>query len=79
MGEAADSLKGRQALQKDLDKSVRWATINHMRFNKVKCWILHQGRSKPGFVSRSGNKTLESSTAGRDLGVLDNSNLNKSH
>ncbi|KAF4790485.1 hypothetical protein TURU_140640 [Turdus rufiventris] len=36
LGGAVDSLKGREALQKDLDKLESWA-ITNQKFNKGKC------------------------------------------
>ncbi|KAJ7425501.1 hypothetical protein WISP_23178 [Willisornis vidua] len=58
-GGAVASLEGREALQRDLDKSDDWATTNHMKFNKKKCWILQLV-----------NEILGSSATERDLGVL---------
>ncbi|RMC00422.1 hypothetical protein DUI87_23030 [Hirundo rustica rustica] len=40
---AVDSLKGLEALQRDLNKLGNLAIINGMKFNKGKCWILHLG------------------------------------
>ncbi|KAJ7422811.1 rna-directed dna polymerase from mobile element jockey-like [Pitangus sulphuratus] len=42
LGGAAGSLKGRDALQRDLDKLEDWTTTN-MKFNKGNCQILHMG------------------------------------
>ncbi|TRZ26209.1 hypothetical protein HGM15179_000821 [Zosterops borbonicus] len=42
-GEAVDSLKGREALKRDLNKSEDLAITNHMKFNKGKSQILHLG------------------------------------
>ncbi|KAK4819011.1 hypothetical protein QYF61_024127 [Mycteria americana] len=40
-----------------------------MKFNKSKCWILHLGWGNPGYMYNLGDKSLESSPAGRELGV----------
>ncbi|KAJ7425837.1 RNA-directed DNA polymerase from mobile element jockey-like protein [Willisornis vidua] len=37
LGGAVDSLEGREALQRNLDKAEDWATTNLMKFNKGKC------------------------------------------
>ncbi|KAJ7407518.1 rna-directed dna polymerase from mobile element jockey-like [Pitangus sulphuratus] len=39
--EAVDSLKGKEALQRDLRIIEGWAITNHMKLNKGKCQILH--------------------------------------
>ncbi|KAJ7407759.1 hypothetical protein WISP_125164 [Willisornis vidua] len=65
LGGAADSLKGRDALQRDLDKLEDWAITSHMEFNKGKCQILNLGYSY-----RLENEMLERSTVEKDLGVL---------
>ena len=64
---AVDSLKGRKALQRDLDRPESWAITNHMKFNK--CHILHLRRRNPGFTYKPGEERLESSPAERDLVV----------
>ncbi|KAJ7403349.1 homeobox protein HMX1-like protein [Pitangus sulphuratus] len=61
LGGAVDSLEGREALQRDLDKSEDWAITNHRKFNKGKCWILHLGWGNTGCMDRLGNEMLESS------------------
>ncbi|GAB0204497.1 mitochondrial enolase superfamily member 1 [Grus japonensis] len=79
LGGAVDSVKGGEALQRDLDRLENWATTNRMRYNKGGKWqILHLGRGNPGYTHRLGDETLETSHAERDLGVLVDSKLNRS-
>ncbi|KAJ7395221.1 hypothetical protein BTVI_157736 [Pitangus sulphuratus] len=77
VGGAVDSLEGREALQRDLNKSEDWAITNYLNFNKGKCWILlHLGWGNRGCTQRLGNEMLERSATERDLGVLVNDKLN---
>ncbi|KAJ7404088.1 rna-directed dna polymerase from mobile element jockey-like [Willisornis vidua] len=80
LGGAVDSLKGREALQRDLEKSEDWAMTNHVKFHKGKCRILHLGWDNPGCSYRleNENEMLESSAVERNLGVLVDDKLNLS-
>ncbi|KAK4822917.1 LOW QUALITY PROTEIN: hypothetical protein QYF61_023417, partial [Mycteria americana] len=78
LGGAVDSLEGQETLQRDLDRLEHWAMINGMKFNKLKCRILHLGPSNARHKYKLGEEWLESSPAERHLGVLVNSRLNMS-
>jgi len=73
---AVDSLEGKEALQRDLDRLEIWAITNCMKFNK--CWIIHLGWGIPGYKYKFGNGELESSPAERDRGVCVDGKLNMS-
>ncbi|KAK4830117.1 hypothetical protein QYF61_008544, partial [Mycteria americana] len=73
---AVDSFEGQEALQRDLDRLEHWAMIDGMKFNKLKCQILHLGQSNARHKYKLGEEWLESSPAERDLGGLVDSRLN---
>ena len=75
---AVDTVEGRDATERDLNRLERGARVNLMRFNTAKCKVWHWGPRNPTHTYRLGGAVLESSPAEKDLGVLKDEKLHVS-
>jgi len=76
--QSVDLLKGRKALQRDLDRLDPWIEANCTRLNKAECWLLQLGHNNPMQHYRLGEEWLETRPVEKDLWVLVDSQLNMS-
>ena len=76
LSSVVDTLKGRDAIQRVLDRLERWVHANLMKFCKAKCKVPQLGRGNPKHKYRLGRGCLESSSEERDFGVSADERLN---
>jgi len=55
---AVNMLQGRDAIQRDLDRLQKWASVNLMEFNKAKYKVLPIGQANPKHKSRLGRAAV---------------------
>ncbi|GAB0187418.1 mitochondrial enolase superfamily member 1 [Grus japonensis] len=73
-----DTLEGRDAIQRDLDRLERWIDVNLLKFNKAKRKVLHMGRRNPKHNYRLGEEWIEISPEEKDLEMSVDKKLNVS-
>lgn len=69
---------GLVAIQRDIYSLESQAEGNIMKFNKVKCKVLHLGKNNSRHQYKLEANWLESRSAEKDLGVMVGNNLNTS-
>ena len=64
-----DNQKNSGSLQEDLDKLEKWSRKWLLRFNELKCKVMHFGKGNPEHIYKIGQTELVKVTEEKDLGV----------
>lgn len=64
---AVDTVKGRDAIQRDLDTLEKGAYVNFLKFNKAECWVLDSAEGNPKHTYRLGREWILCSPEKKDL------------
>ncbi|KAK4816129.1 hypothetical protein QYF61_011511 [Mycteria americana] len=75
LSSAADSLEGRDAIQRDLDRLEKCAYVNLTKFNKAKRKVPCLGQGYPQYQYKLGDEGIESNPVEKDLEVLVDENM----
>jgi len=54
--DVVNTLEGRDAILRDLDRLERWACVNLVNFSKAKCKALNVGRGNPQPQIKAGQR-----------------------
>jgi len=77
LGDAVDSLEGRDAILRDPDRLKEWAHANVVKSNKAKYKLLHLDQGSPQYQYRLGDEWTGSNPM-EDLGILVDKKLDMS-
>ena len=77
-GRIVESEEDREQFQEGLNNLMKWSQDWQMEFNVDKCHVMHIGSSNHKYKYKMGDKELESSDFGKDIGVIVHRNLRPS-
>ena len=75
---AVNTPEKQDAMQGDLHRFEQWAHVNFMRFDKLKCKVLHPDRGNAHYQYKLGSVRMEHMPAKKNLGVFVDGKLDMS-